>query len=129
MQQAVQQVVQEAPGWVQGTLEATGRVEVATGKVEVATGKVEGTSPWAKPRGHRTTQGATGVVHWSTRAQTALVTPGTDSKGGTSRVGTRDSKGGSGKVEEADTSDCKGSRVGLGPWSGCSSRHQAPGSQ
>ena len=122
MQQAVQQVVQEAPGWVQGTLEATGRVEVATGKVE-------GTSPWAKPRDHQITQGATGVAHWSTRAQTALVPPGTDSREGTSRAGTSDSKGGSDKVEEADTSDFKGSRVVLGLWSGGRSRHRAPGSQ
>ena len=105
-------MVQEAPGWVQGTVEATGRVELAMGRVE-------GTSPWAKPRGHRTTQGATGVVHWSTRAQTALVTPGTDSKGGTSRVGTSRGfqgplKGDSDKVGEVDTSGSKGSRAALG---------------
>ena len=125
MQQAVQQVVQEAPGWVQGTVEATGRVELAMGRVE-------GTSPWAKPRGHRTTQGVAGVVHWSTRAQTALVTPGTDSKGGTSRVGTSPGfqgrlKGGSDKVEEAGSSGSRG-RAGQGRWSGCS-LHRAAGSQ
>ena len=69
-------MVQEAPRWAQGTVEATGRVEVAMGKGE-------GTSPWAKPRDHQTTQDATDVARWNTRAQTALATPETDSKEGT----------------------------------------------
>ena len=112
MQQAVQQVVQEAPGWVQGTVEATGRVELAMVRVE-------GTSPWARPRDHQTTQDATGVARWSTRAQTALATPETDSKEGTSRVGTSRGfqgplKGDSDKVGEVDTSGSKGSRAALG---------------
>ena len=114
-------MVQEAPGWVQGMVEATGRVEVATGKVE-------GTSPWAKPWDRQITQGATDVARWSTRVSTALVTPGTDSKEGTSRVGTSDFKGGSDKVEEAGSSGSKG-RAGQGRWSGCSSLHRAAGSQ
>ena len=54
----MQQVEQEARGWVQD------RVEEATGRVEEATGKVEDTSPWAKLHDRQTTQGATGVAHW-----------------------------------------------------------------
>ena len=105
-------MVQEAPGWVQGTVEATGRVELAMVRVE-------GTSPWARPRDRQTTQGVTGVARWSTRVQTALATPETDSKEGTSRVGTSRGfqgplKGDSDKVEEVGTSGAKGSRAALG---------------
>ena len=134
MQQAVQQVVQQAPGWVQGTLEATGRVEVATGTAEEATGKVGDTNPWVSRQGRQSTQGATGAARWSTRAQTALATPETDRVEGTSRADTsRGSlgrlKGGSARVEEVGSSGSRGIRAGQGLWSGCSSRRRAADSQ
>ena len=127
MQRVVQQAVQEAPGWAQGKVGATGMAEEATGKVG-------DTSPWVNRRGRQSTQGATGAARWSTRAQTALATPETDSKEGTSRVGTSPGfqgllKEDSDKVEEAGTRGSKGSRVGREPWAGCSSMHRATGSQ